>query len=256
MTEKEFFAVLELPENASRDEIQRRYSELYNRLQVQITHAPDENLRLKDQDQLTRLKEAFNRISGNNTKSQLPAVNPVTAPMHTAQLADTAQTDLPLPQAYPDISKKSAARFKIAFLWALFATVAAVLFGLLFARNSGHSHNTQAGALETVFQNRPFKIKNVGRLDIYVTYCKLWYLQDTVLAEYTAVDAGLDPDQIISIKSNSSYANFKKKNVYKTIFDGNAVFYHIVVQDTDDRHFPKPLAGRVPKEEIEIGDLQ
>ncbi len=73
-------ALLELPAGASREQIQKRYQELYSDFQVRLTNAPTADLKKKYTQKLAELRDAFELLvppASPSVIGHLPAAEPI-----------------------------------------------------------------------------------------------------------------------------------------------------------------------------------
>lgn len=244
MNKNEAYKILDLPEEASASEIQTKYQERFSRLQVQITNAPDESLRLKYQHTLGQVKQAYEVLTSVPAdKSHLPSTSPVIQPAPPAEaVPESSGLSVKATPEVSDKSNRSDKRFRIIFFWALIATVLAVMMTLMYTTLKKESE-TLTTRVEELHENevvlkaispshdKAFTIKNTLSDDVALTNVEIWYQKDSMLNYIILADA----DHQIQIKAGSSFEAIKRKD-NKKIFDGTGVlFFNVWYQTTNPK---------------------
>lgn len=252
MNRKEALQILDLAEEASREEIQSKYQERFSRLQVQITNAPDESLRLKYQHTLGQVKQAYEVMtSGAADKSHLPSTSPVAQSAPIAQaVPESSDLSKKATPAVSDKSDKSDKRFRIVFFWALLATVLAVMMTLLYSsikkemeEKTTQLINLQAKAAVlgqiSPSHDKAFTIKNTLSEDIEITRLEIWYQKDSILNFISFIE---NDSSFIPLKAGSSFEAIKRKD-NKKIFDGTGVLVFRIMYQADSFDCAQVFAG-------------
>lgn len=246
MNRKTAFQILQLPSTASHDDIRQQYQKLYTAFQAKITHAPNAVLKERFEHNFAQIQIAYQALQEVPSSDEfLPSIEPI-ASGETPLVSTNAPKSSEETTQPSTTAKANADANKKPILVAIFAVATAALFIILWfglrkevARLSPLEE--ELTAYKNLFQNSPFVIENASNSAFVLAYYQLFYLdEDNEIKEKEGAPA-------IEIASSRSFSSFKEIQGQKEIFDGQALFYTIVLEPTQEG-CAKIFSGIIGKE--------
>ena len=223
--------------------VNANYQSIYSRIQGQITHAPDAELKKKFQSKLGQLEQAYALLTKQNPLNQeLPSLQPIEI-QEKLEEEDISGTDAKEKIPAQKSSKKPSFGEAIMNKWVFFTTLGSVVLGLgmttlwLSAPSNEDidSLNEKINIISSVLENKSFYIHNdldhsIKILSYYVVY----YNDETdQMDRYGPIEYTIDEAPTIPSKGKNRDP-FIKKSSREYVFPGKVLFISLLYTNGDD----------------------
>lgn len=233
MTKQEALNLFNLYESAGKDEILRRYNELYSDYQMRLTNAPTPNLKKLYQNNLGELEEARNLLVSTNRSVQtdLPSSSPVLVEAISEKILSTpfqvSNNNIDNKQVKKENSKKG--NFLTSTVWIILSIILlssnVLIFILWSDANDLVNKNLEELNLAnseiqkySLIKNGKLEIENSGSTVIMIgAVTAVYFNKDNQLQKY---EGGFN-----TIIRPGSKVSFSMVEGGEMIWDGSAVFY-------------------------------
>jgi len=223
--------------------IDANYQSIYSRIQGQITHAPDAELKQKFQSKLGQLEQAYAILTKQNPLPQeLPSLQPIEIqekPKEEDNFETISKETGPSPQSL----KKPSFGEAIMNKWVFFTTLSSIVLGLgmtiLWSSRESNEEFDKLTAkierLENVLENKNFNVFNKLDYPILIErYYAVYYdNNEGKMKRYGPVR--FEGDKRITIEPGAKSRDvFKVERSTEELFPGKALFVSISFRNANN----------------------